>query len=74
MQMTTRNMTISGPLQQEIHEEMAVIERMLQLENAHILELGCGAAEKTRQIAERTKVAEVIAAGDSSSSETGIRI
>lgn len=62
MQMTTRNMTISGPLQQEIHEEMAVIERMLQLENAHILELGCGAAEKTRQIAERTKVAEVIAA------------
>lgn len=62
MATTTQNMTISGPAQQDTHSELAVIQRMLPLAHGQVLELGCGAAEKTRQIAERTKVAHIIAA------------
>lgn len=55
-------MTISGPAQQDIHSELAVTQRMLPLAHGQALELGCGAAEKTRQISERAKVAHIIAA------------
>jgi SAM-dependent methyltransferase len=46
---------------QDISSELAVINRLLHLERARVLELGCGAAEKTRQIAEQTAVAEIVA-------------
>jgi|TARA_Y100000310_G_scaffold238285_1_gene241658 ubiquinone/menaquinone biosynthesis C-methylase UbiE len=62
MNMTEMNMSLCGPAQQEIHSELTVMQRMLQLDNARVLELGCGAAEKTRQIAERTGVSAVVAA------------
>lgn len=41
--------------------EIDVIDRMLTLDEAHILELGCGAMEKTRLIAENYDVAKVTA-------------
>ncbi len=55
-------MQIQGSPQQEIHSEFAVLRQLLPLESARVLELGCGAAEKTRQIAEQTSVAEIVAA------------
>ena len=60
--MNVKNMLVSGPAQQKIDSEMAVVQRMLSLEKAQVLELGCGAAQVTRQIAERTGVSAVIAA------------
>ena len=56
------NLTIKGPEQQEIADELAIIQRLLPLQDARILELGCGAAEKTRQIAQRTGVGSIVAA------------
>ena len=47
-------MQLMGPEQQDTTEEIHVLTRML--------ELGCGGAEKTRQIAELTGVEEVVAA------------
>lgn len=55
-------MQLIGPEQQDIIDELQVIQRLLPLENARILELGCGTAEKTRQIAENTQVASIVAA------------
>ena len=55
-------LTIKGPEQQEIADELAIIQRLLPLQGARILELGCGAAEKTRQIAQRTEVCSIVAA------------
>lgn len=55
-------MRISGPDEQEITEELSVIQQMLTLDDARLLELGCGAAEKTRLLAENTGVREIIAA------------
>ncbi len=51
-----------GPEDQPVGSEMKVITRMLELEGAAILELGCGGAEKTRAIAERFEVASITAA------------
>ncbi len=56
-----RNMCLVGPDNQEILSELAVINRMLPLADASVLELGCGGAEKTRAIAERTDVASITA-------------
>ena len=55
-------MQLIGPEQQDRGGELAVIRRMLPLADAKVLELGCGAAEKTRLIAERFPVAAIVAA------------
>ncbi len=55
-------MRISGPHAQPICDEWEVVAELLPLDGARLLELGCGAAEKTRQIAERSAVSEIVAA------------
>ncbi len=55
-------MQLLGPEQQDITDEIDVLTRMLPFDGARVLELGCGAAEKTRQIAELTSVREIVAA------------
>jgi ubiquinone/menaquinone biosynthesis C-methylase UbiE len=55
-------MFIEGPAQQPIQNEFDVLTSRLPLAGARLLELGCGAAEKTRQIAECGGVAAVVAA------------
>jgi len=55
-------MKIQGPDEQEISTEFEVLKRMLPFAGARVLELGCGAAETTRQIAERVDVDEIVAA------------
>jgi SAM-dependent methyltransferase len=47
---------------QDVTDELRVVLRMLPLQDATILELGCGAADKTRQIASRTAVKSIVAA------------
>ena len=54
-------MQIQGTGETEITTEFDVLSRLLPLEGARVLELGCGAAEKTRQIAESTDVSEIVA-------------
>jgi trans-aconitate methyltransferase len=46
---------------QPVLNEIDVIDRMLTLNEAHILELRCGAVEKTRLIAEKFNVAGITA-------------
>ncbi len=58
----TATMRISGPDQQELTTELAVMQRWLPLEDASVLELGCGGADKTRMIAERYPGAHIVAA------------
>ena len=55
-------MQISGPTQQPVEEELDVLQRLLPLDGACVLELGCGAADKTRQLAEKSGVAKIVAA------------
>ena len=54
-------MRLRGPDEQPLTDEFDVICRALDLEGARVLELGCGAAEKTRQIASNG-AASVVAA------------
>ncbi len=54
-------MQLKGPVEQDLVNEIEVLQRMLDFDDKVILELGCGAAEKTRQIAEQTGVKAVIA-------------
>ena len=54
-------MQFINPEPQPVHNEIDVIDRMLALNGAYILELGCGAAEKTRLIAEKLNVAKITA-------------
>jgi ubiquinone/menaquinone biosynthesis C-methylase UbiE len=54
-------MQFINPEPQPVLNEIDVIDRMLTLNEAHILELGCGAVEKTRLIAEKFKVAKITA-------------
>ncbi|MDA8095634.1 MAG: class I SAM-dependent methyltransferase [Betaproteobacteria bacterium] len=42
-------------------EEREIYERLLPLENARIIELGCGKAEKTQMIAKTGRVAHIVA-------------
>ena len=44
-------MRLRGPDEQPLTDEFDVVCRALDLKDARVLELGCGAAEKTRQIA-----------------------
>lgn len=55
------NLRLAGPKEQPITNEFVVLTELLPFAGAEVLELGCGAAEKTRQIAERTEVARILA-------------
>jgi ubiquinone/menaquinone biosynthesis C-methylase UbiE len=55
-------MRLEGPSAQPLQDELEVLCELVPLDGARLLELGCGAAEKTRQIAERTGVASIVAA------------
>ncbi len=55
-------MQIAGPVDQPVINELIVLGEMLKFDGARVLELGCGAAEKTRLIAERTGVSAIVAA------------
>jgi len=55
-------MQLIGPSKQDIRDEIDVLKDKLSFSNAKVLELGCGAADKTRQIAEQTDVAHIVAA------------
>lgn len=57
-----KTMQIAGPAEQPLTSELAVLMQLLPFNGAQLLELGCGAAEKTRQIAEQTPVAKIVAA------------
>ena len=54
-------MQFINPEPQPVLKEIDVIDRMLTLNEAHILELGCGAATKTRLVAENFNVAKITA-------------
>lgn len=54
-------MNISDPDAALVCDELELITAELNLENAQILELGCGKAEKTRSIAQSGKVAGIVA-------------
>jgi ubiquinone/menaquinone biosynthesis C-methylase UbiE len=62
MNTATTVMRIEGPVEQPLLNEFEVLRELLPFAGARVLELGCGAAEKTRLIAERTGVAEIVAA------------
>jgi ubiquinone/menaquinone biosynthesis C-methylase UbiE len=62
MNTATIAMRIEGPAAQPLLNEFEVLRELLPFDGARVLELGCGAAEKTRLIAERTGVAEIVAA------------
>ncbi len=55
-------MRLQAPDPQPRQDELDVLSELVPLRGARVLELGCGAAEKTRQVAERGGVAEVVAA------------
>jgi len=55
------NMNIADPAGDLLCDEFEVIAAELSLENAAVLELGCGKAEKTRKIATFGKVASIVA-------------
>ncbi len=55
-------MQISGPDRQALREEFSVMTEKISFSGATVLELGCGAAVRTQQIAEQTDVASIIAA------------
>ncbi|ADE11392.1 Methyltransferase type 11 [Sideroxydans lithotrophicus ES-1] len=54
-------MKISEPGYDRVCDERDIYERLLPLEDADILELGCGKAEKTFAIAERGKANRIVA-------------
>ena len=55
-------MSLEGPAAQPVINEFDLLTRLLPLQGARVLELGCGAADKTRLIAERCDVAGIVAA------------
>lgn len=54
-------MQISIPNIDLICDEQEIYEQLLPLDQAHVLELGCGKADKTRAIAKAGKVASILA-------------
>jgi ubiquinone/menaquinone biosynthesis C-methylase UbiE len=54
-------MKLSDPESFELCDEYVVVQRLLPLAGAHLLELGCGGAEKTRAIAEGGQIASLMA-------------
>ena len=57
--MTISQMRIDAPQDTLVANEREILDELLQLENAQVLELGCGGAEKTRLVAQ--KAASVLA-------------
>lgn len=55
------HMTIADSLASELCDEYVVVRRLLPLAGAHVLELGCGKAEKTRAIAQGEQIASLVA-------------
>lgn len=60
--MNSCSLSLKGPNDQPVTEEINVLNRMLDFDGARVLELGCGSAQKTRQIARETGVASITAA------------
>ena len=54
-------MQLMGPAEQPLLDEWLVLTENLPLNGARVLELGCGAAAKTRQLAEHSAVAHIVA-------------
>lgn len=54
-------MKIADPGQTTLCNELELLMRSLPLDGASVLELGCGKAEKTRSLAERSGVARILA-------------
>ena len=54
-------MRISDPSADRFCDEYTIVESLLPLSGAHVLELGCGKAEKTRAIAQGGHVASIAA-------------
>jgi ubiquinone/menaquinone biosynthesis C-methylase UbiE len=54
-------MQLQGPDDAPVRPEIELLGEELPLENARLIELGCGAAAMTRLIAERYPVAEIVA-------------
>jgi len=59
--MKTAEMQIANPLVEEIVSESEIYNRVLQLEGAKVIELGCGNAVHTRAIAESGKPETILA-------------
>ena len=55
-------MSLTGPETQDLTNEISVLKQMLQFDGSTVLELGCGAAEKTRLIVNNSNVESIIAA------------
>lgn len=53
-------MQLTGPVEQDLVNEIDVLKHMLEFDNKTVLELGCGAADKTRQIAEQASVSTIL--------------
>ncbi len=54
-------MKIADPAQDTLVNEVKLMLETLPLDGAHVLELGCGKAEKTRLLAESGRVREIVA-------------
>lgn len=54
-------MKIADPAQTTVHNEVRLMLDLLPLDDACVLELGCGRAEKTRTLAETGRVREIVA-------------
>lgn len=54
-------MKIADPTQTTLINEVKLMLEQLPFDGAHVLELGCGKAEKTRTLAETGRVAQIIA-------------
>lgn len=56
-----RQLNIAGESPQQTCDELDVLNQLLPLDGASLLELGCGTAEKTRAIARQGRVASIAA-------------
>jgi SAM-dependent methyltransferase len=55
-------MNIEGPADQPLRPELDVMLELLPFSQAQVLELGCGAAIRTQEIAEQTNVVRIVGA------------
>ena len=55
-------MRLIGPASQPLREELDVMREKIDFSGATVLEIGCGAATRTEQIALHTDVKAIIAA------------
>jgi ubiquinone/menaquinone biosynthesis C-methylase UbiE len=54
-------MTLANPLESRDSNEAAILDALLSLKDANVLELGCGKADKTRALAEGGAIASITA-------------